>query len=177
MTVVNGGVSFWMREQPAAPARAALKGNETADVAIIGGGLSGLWAAYHLTEREPGLRVVVLEAERVGWGASGRNGGWLSQLVPGNRAKYAAGPRGADGVARLQTAMLDGIADVVRVADDHGLQIDAHRGGNLVVATTRAGLSRLHARMAADLHHGLPQASVHKLDAAGAAAHIDVAGM
>jgi glycine/D-amino acid oxidase-like deaminating enzyme len=79
-------------------------------------------------------------------------------------------------VAQLQQAMLDGITDVVRVAGDHGLSIDAHRGGNLVVATTRAGMSRLHARMATDLHHGLPQASVHKLDAPGVAGHIDVAG-
>jgi glycine/D-amino acid oxidase-like deaminating enzyme len=176
MSVMNGGVSFWMREQPTEPERAPLRGDATFDIAIIGAGMSGLWAAYHLTEARPDLRVVVLEAERVGWGASGRNGGWLSQLIPGNRVKYAAGPEGAAGVTRLQQAMLDGITDVVRVAAEHDLAIDAHRGGNLVVATTKAGMARLHSRMAADLHHGLPAASVQSLDSAQVAEHIDVQG-
>ena len=174
--VVNGGVSFWMHQLPDVPARPTLRGAVTSDVAIVGGGMSGLWAAYHLTDAQPGLRVVVLEAERVGWGASGRNGGWLSQLIAGNRVKYAAGPEGEAGVARLQREYLDGIADVVAVADQHGLQIDAHRGGNLVVATTKAGLARLRARAAADLHHGLPAEHVQHLDPAGVAERIDVHG-
>jgi len=176
MSVQNGGVSFWVRQQPALTRRPALRGDVAAEVVIIGGGMSGLWAAYHLTEAQPELHVVVLEAEHVGWGASGRNGGWLSQLIPGNRAKYAAGPEGAAGVTRLQQAMLDGITDVVRIAEEHELAIDAHRGGNLVVATTKAGVSRLSARMAADLHHGLPAASVRSLNPAEVAEHIDVHG-
>ena len=56
--------------------RAPLPGPVTADVAIVGAGYSGLWTAYHLAEADPGLRVVVLEAEVAGYGASGRNGGW-----------------------------------------------------------------------------------------------------
>ena len=110
---VNGGVSFWLTHLPDEPRRPALPADSDADVVIVGAGLSGLWAAYHLTEVRADLRIVVLEAEHVGYGASGRNGGWLSQLIPGNRANYAAGPMGADGVARLQQAMLEGITAVV----------------------------------------------------------------
>ena len=111
-----------MREQPAAQCGPRSPATRQADVVIVGAGMSGLWAAHHLTNARPDLRVVVLEAQHVGCGASGRNGGWLSQLVPGNRTHYAAAPTGADGVARLQQAMLDGITGVVRVATEHGLR-------------------------------------------------------
>jgi glycine/D-amino acid oxidase-like deaminating enzyme len=171
---VNGGVSFWMRGVPERAVRAPLSGDAKADVVVVGGGMSGLWAAYHLTEVRPDLRIVVLEAQHVGYGASGRNGGWLSQLIPGNRAKYAAGPTGPEGVARLQQAMLEGITAVVSVAERHGMSIDAHRGGNLVVATTNAARSRLEARRAADLHHGLPDDRVHRLSPPEVARRIDV---
>lgn len=172
----NGGVSFWMQGLSSRPDRAALSADAEADVVVIGAGMSGLWTAHHLTNTRPDLRVIVLEAEHVGFGASGRNGGWLSQLIPGNRTHYAAGPAGPEGVARLQQAMLDGITDVVRVAGEHGLEIDAHRGGNLVVATNKAGLARLEARRAADLTHGLAPERVLRLAAVEVAAHIDVRG-
>ncbi|HMT89404.1 MAG TPA: FAD-binding oxidoreductase, partial [Dermatophilaceae bacterium] len=52
------------------------------DVCIVGGGFTGLWTAYYLLLADPSLDVVVLEAEHVGFGASGRNGGWVSALYP-----------------------------------------------------------------------------------------------
>jgi glycine/D-amino acid oxidase-like deaminating enzyme len=74
------GVSYWLREaleadpgEPCPP----LKGEATADVVILGGGYTGLWAAWFLTERAPGIDVVVLEASVCGSGASGRNGGFV----------------------------------------------------------------------------------------------------
>jgi glycine/D-amino acid oxidase-like deaminating enzyme len=170
----NGGVSFWMHGLGPRSQRPPLAADAEADVVIVGGGMSGLWAAHHLLSVRPEMRVVVLEGEHVGYGASGRNGGWLSQLIPGNRTVYAAGRTGPAGVQRLQQAMLDGITDVVRVAADHGLDIDAHRGGNLVVATNRAGLARLEARRAADVHHGLATDRVVRLTPTEVAAHIDV---
>ena len=59
-----------------------LPGDVTADVAIVGAGYTGLWTAYYLKQIDPSLRVVVVEAEFAGFGASGRNGGWLSALLP-----------------------------------------------------------------------------------------------
>ena len=71
--------SFWLDTlgDPYEP-RPALPGDITADVAIVGAGYTGLWTAYYLTEADPWLRVVILEAEIAGFGASGRNGGWCS---------------------------------------------------------------------------------------------------
>src|SRR5215212_4476718 len=57
-------------------------GSTDADVAVVGAGFTGLWTAYYLARRDPGLRVVVLERQTAGFGASGRNGGWCSALFP-----------------------------------------------------------------------------------------------
>src|SRR5262249_15966617 len=60
----------------------ALDGDLDVDVAIVGAGYTGLWTAYYLTEADPSLRIVVVEANIAGYGASGRNGGWCSALLP-----------------------------------------------------------------------------------------------
>ena len=62
--------------------RASLPGDTDADVVVVGAGYTGLWTAYYLLEANPRMRVVVLEAETAGFGASGRNGGWCSALFP-----------------------------------------------------------------------------------------------
>ncbi|HEX8939685.1 MAG TPA: FAD-dependent oxidoreductase [Candidatus Limnocylindrales bacterium] len=69
-------VSYWLRG-PLPDRRPPLRGAITADVAIVGAGFTGLWTALHLTETDPSLRVVVLEQGIVGYGASGRNGGFV----------------------------------------------------------------------------------------------------
>ena len=73
---------WWLDEALAAetdaPDAPGLEGEIRVDVAVIGGGYTGLWTALALLEREPGLNVAVLEAEIVGWGPSGRNGGFLN---------------------------------------------------------------------------------------------------
>jgi len=77
----SSGVSYWLREaqatEPLEP-RPKLAGDLSADVVIVGGGYSGLWTAWFLTERVPGIEVVVLEADRCGFGPSGRNGGFVT---------------------------------------------------------------------------------------------------
>ncbi|HET8614831.1 MAG TPA: FAD-binding oxidoreductase, partial [Actinomycetales bacterium] len=62
--------------------RPALDGDTTADVCIVGAGYTGLWTAYYLNRLDPSLDVLVVEAETAGFGASGRNGGWCSALLP-----------------------------------------------------------------------------------------------
>ena len=73
---------WWLEEALAAegeaPEAPPLEGEERADVAIVGGGYTGLWTALAVKEREPAARVAVLEAEICGWGPSGRNGGFLN---------------------------------------------------------------------------------------------------
>jgi len=67
--------SFWLGADPYEPGP-ALVGDVTVDVAIVGAGFTGLSAAYHLNQTDPGLRIAVLESEVVGYGASGRNAGF-----------------------------------------------------------------------------------------------------
>ena len=72
--------SYWLgldSYQPDAP----LEGEMRADLVIIGGGFCGLWTAYHLLKADPGMTVIVIEASAVGYGASGRNGGFAMTLI------------------------------------------------------------------------------------------------
>ena len=82
------------------------------DVVIVGAGVAGLAAARRLTEAR--TSIVVLEAESVGYGASGRNGGWVSALTPGNRKKYATAPGSSrEDAIRFQRAMMDAVDEVL----------------------------------------------------------------
>ena len=91
-----------------------------ADVCIVGAGYTGLWTAWALAGAEPSRRIVVVEAEHAGFGASGRNGGWLSGLMPGDPA--AAGPTvgGRDGAGRRWSPFT--AAHRRRRRGDHGLR-------------------------------------------------------
>ncbi|MDQ4030533.1 MAG: FAD-binding oxidoreductase, partial [Actinomycetota bacterium] len=68
---------WWLEEAPPDAPTPPLSGERTADVAIVGGGYTGLWTALALLRRDPDLRVAVVEAKFVGHGPSGRNGGFL----------------------------------------------------------------------------------------------------
>jgi glycine/D-amino acid oxidase-like deaminating enzyme len=127
---------WWDGERTTAP-RPALATGETVDVCIVGAGYTGLWTAYYLLEADPSLSVLVLEAEHVGFGASGRNGGWVSALYPVGPGTLAASH--GESAARDQYAALrDSVDEVGRVAKAEGIQCGFHKGGNLVVARNRA---------------------------------------
>src|SRR5438477_2314262 len=107
--------SWWLEEALAAEGKPEpappLDGDVEADVAIVGGGYTGLWTALALKEREPGLNVVVLEAEQCGYGPSGRNGGFVHgywSLLPRMRERF--GDEGALAVARAADAIVPGIS-------------------------------------------------------------------
>src|SRR4029078_5425183 len=78
----GSAISYWLSASPAGPARRPLRGDGFTDVAIVGAGFTGLWTAIALTDTDPALRVTLLEAERVGFGASGRNGAVCCPSVP-----------------------------------------------------------------------------------------------
>jgi glycine/D-amino acid oxidase-like deaminating enzyme len=78
-------LSLWHDTLPADDTltpRPALPGDQQVDVAIIGAGYTGLWTAYYLKHRDPSLRIAIVESQFAGFGASGRNGGWCSALLP-----------------------------------------------------------------------------------------------
>jgi glycine/D-amino acid oxidase-like deaminating enzyme len=142
---VNGRISHWYAELPAV--RAGLPGDRDADVCIVGAGYTGLWTAYYLKRADPSLRIVVLEARFAGFGASGRNGGWLSGLVPGDRNRMAK-RYGRDRVLAWQQTLNDAVDEVIDVADREGIDAGIIKGGTLHVARNRAQAWRLAAEVA-----------------------------
>ncbi|GGT25301.1 FAD-dependent oxidoreductase [Streptomyces chromofuscus] len=140
---MNGGVSFWYAQEGFPAPREPLSGDASVDVAIVGGGYTGLWTAYYLKKAAPFLRITVLEQRFCGYGASGRNGGWLYNGIAG-RDRYAR-VHGHEAAVRLQRAMNDTVDEVVGAAADEGIEADVHKGGVLEVARTPAQLARLKA--------------------------------
>lgn len=175
--MINGQTSFWLHQLGAnRPTRAALPGDRDVDVAIVGAGFTGLWTAYWLTLARPGLNVAIVESRHVGYGASGRNGGWLSGKMVGLRSKLAAGPRGREAVLDLQSACFEAIDEVLAVMADNGHDVDAVKGGYLQVARTPAELARLHEAHDTDLSWGLTEADSGFVDHRELAGRVHVEG-
>ncbi|MEU3296072.1 FAD-dependent oxidoreductase [Streptomyces longwoodensis] len=168
---VNGGISFWYAHDGLPDRRPPLSGDTDADVAIVGGGYTGLWTAYYLKKADPSLRVTVLERSFCGYGASGRNGGWLYNGIAG-RDRYAK-LHGHEAAVRLQRAMNATVDEVIAVAAAEGIDADLHRGGVLEVARTPAQLARLKAFHAHELSYGEHDRELY--DATKTAARIRVA--
>ena len=172
---VNGAVSFWHRAAGPPEPRPPLPGDREVDVAVVGAGFTGLWTAYYLAQQAPGLRVAVLEREFAGFGASGRNGGWLTAELAGPPERYAR-DHGRDAVLRLQRAMFQAVDEVVAVAAREGIAADIVKGGMLLVARNRAQRARLHETLAHLRRWGWGEADLRveppdrRLRAAGAAA-------
>ncbi|MEU1251793.1 FAD-dependent oxidoreductase [Streptomyces chartreusis] len=149
---VNGGISFWYADDGLPAAREPLGGDASADVVIVGGGYTGLWTAYYLKQAVPFLRITVLEQKFCGYGASGRNGGWLYNGIAG-RDRYAK-LHGHEAAVRLQRAMNDTVDEVIRVAEAEGFDAGIHKGGVLEVARTPSQLARLKEFHAQELAFG-----------------------
>ncbi len=110
-----------------------LTGPLSCDLLVVGGGYTGLWTALHAAERDPAARVVLIEGERVGWAASGRNGGFVdASLTHGAHNGKARWPDEFDQLERLGLANLDGMqADIAK----YEMKVDWERTGMLAVAT------------------------------------------
>jgi glycine/D-amino acid oxidase-like deaminating enzyme len=132
--------SFWLETagEDLTP-RPSLPGPTDADVAILGAGFTGLWTAYYLLRRDPSLRVVVLEAEIAGFGASGRNGAWVSSgfpVTPGELQRRF----GREAARGLLLEMRRSVEEVGRVAEAEGIDARYYRGGQLRVARGQSQL-------------------------------------
>jgi glycine/D-amino acid oxidase-like deaminating enzyme len=126
--------SYWLAASPAGPERPALPaGSATrADVAIVGAGFTGLWTAIALTDTDPGLRVVVLEGETVGFGASGRNGGFCQASLTHGLANGILHFR--DELATLEAEGVRNLAELIAFTREHGIDCDLEETGDLAVA-------------------------------------------
>ena len=146
-------LSLWFDQAAAAgdplERRAGLEGDTQADVCIVGAGLTGLWTAYYLLRAQPSLRVVLLEAEIAGFGASGRNGGWCSALFPvsthGLARRY-----GRDRAIAMRRAMNDTVDEVGRAVAEEQIECSWAKGGTISLARDGVQLARVRAEVAGD---------------------------
>lgn len=129
-----GTTSFWLETsgEDLTP-RPALDRSIDADVAILGAGYTGLWTAYYLLRADPTLRVVLLERDIAGFGASGRNGGWCAPGLNISLTRLAQ-LHGHQPARQVYEAVFDAVDEVGRVAAAEGMDIEWRRGGELIVS-------------------------------------------
>ena len=109
-----------------------LQGDADADLVVVGGGYTGLWTALRAVEREPGLRVVLLESETIGWAASGRNGGFCeASLTHGEENGESRWP---DEIATLSRLGLENLDEIEATIARYRMDCDFERTGLLAVA-------------------------------------------
>lgn len=142
--------------------RSPLDGAVAVDVAIVGGGFTGLWTAYYLKRLQPDLSIAVIERETAGFGASGRNGGWAS-------GEFAVGKKlvvehGQEAVNRLYRMVFASIDEIGRVLAAEGITADFAKGGTLTFATSPAQRTRLQAMLAREERLGFGEDDYRWLD-------------
>ena len=148
--------SYWfdssgLRDEPL---RAPLRGDAKADVAIIGGGFTGLATAIAIARRQPGRRVVVLEGARCGYGASGRNGGFADVAYTGFPAFARA--HGPEAARRVYDVIASGLRAIERFVADDGVACDLEHNGSIRMAATDAQRAVLEAEQAGLAAMGVP---------------------
>ena len=147
--------------------RPALDGDTRVDVAVVGGGLTGLWTAYYLSQADPGLSITVLERDVVGFGASGRNGGWCSALF--SVSEGTLDKRCGPGSGRAQRLAMEAtVREVGRVVAAEGIDCGFHQGGTVVLARTAAQLERTRAEVAEARARGIDESGLAFLSPAEA---------
>ena len=121
-------------------------------MAIVGAGYTGLWTAHSLLQADPALRVIIIEAEHVGAGASGLNGGWcVGEIAGGLSAAMVLAERrtgSTDGGARLTREIMSTVDEIGRVTQDEGIECNFTKGGVLRLARTAPQLARQQAEVA-----------------------------
>jgi len=144
------------------------------DVAIIGAGFTGLWTAYYLKRNNPQLHVAIFEAVVVGFGASGRNGGWCMGIAEGITGMLAQPKLRASGL-ELLSAMQDTVDEVGRVCQAENIDCHYQKGGTLTVATQAFSTAAMQAYVASLHQLGLTEEDYRWLSATESQARLNCA--
>jgi glycine/D-amino acid oxidase-like deaminating enzyme len=142
--------SAWVAEQPTYHPQPSLFGSESADVAIVGGGFTGVSAAWHLGRRFPNLRIVLLEARTLGNGASGRSGGQALTGING------VAPAEGEKARRIYEVTKQGIDLIAQLSAEHSLDAGFSRRGCVEVFTTERAAEAAHQRVEESARAGIP---------------------
>jgi glycine/D-amino acid oxidase-like deaminating enzyme len=141
--------SFWLEDagEPLTP-RPAMQRSEEFDVAILGAGYTGLWTAYYLLRKQPGLKVAIVEREIAGYGASGRNGGWCSPRFP-----VSAGAMtrrfGVDAARSVLLSLQSAVDEIRHVCEHENIDACFRSSGTLTLARGAHQLPALRSSYAA----------------------------
>ncbi|MEV4461227.1 FAD-dependent oxidoreductase [Microbispora sp. NPDC049633] len=159
---------YWL-DRPIAPEPLPpLTGDVTADLAVVGGGFTGLWTALMAKERDPSLDVVLLEGRAVGWAASGRNGGFcaasLTHGLGNGQDRWPAE------IATLERLGLENLDEIERTLTRYGVDCSFERTGELRVATEEWQLAGLDEEVSGAASLGLP---LERLDREQVRAEVD----
>ena len=139
-----GDVSFWYADMGLPETRRpALSGDTSVDVAIIGAGFTGLWTAWYLMQEKPDLKVLVIEKEFAGFGASGRNGGWCMGTFAWKHDAYAAATS-REAVLEMVKDLEATVPEITAVCAAEGIDADIIPSEEMMVATTPAQLQRMN---------------------------------
>ena len=172
----RGRLGFWWRSVGGpASVRAPLTGPAEADVVIVGAGYTGLWTAYYLARAQPSLRIIVLEREIAGFGASGRNAGWVSGFFSGPARAYIRAC-GRDRYRRLVREMFDTVDEIGAVLVENEIDADFIKSGNLNLALGSAQQERLRRAVADAREMGLGEQDLRLLTAGELAQRVSIPG-
>lgn len=144
--------------------RRQLVGSLDVDVAIVGAGYTGLWTAYYLHELDPTLSIAVIDSKQVGFGASGRNGGWCSALLPWSPAELER-QHGRVAMQFIQREMFATVDEVHRVTTVEEIDCDFAKGGTLTSASSPAHVDRLRKEVASWRESGFDSSDMDWLEA------------
>jgi len=142
-----GSSSYWHETSHRVPAP-VLTGDHDVDVAIVGGGFTGLWTAYHLRETEPSMKIAVIEREVIGFGASGRNGGFAMTLLDMSLAHLRRN-HGDAAAGAAHNAVAESVEEMGDAIAAEGIECEWKHGGLMVVATNRGQQKRVDDDLAA----------------------------
>lgn len=165
---IDDNRSLWAAYTPDYAPGAPLRGDVAADLAIIGGGFTGVSTAYHFSRRYPDKRVVLLEAKTLANGASGRNGGMMLNWI------YGVGPMTPEMTARMYAATNGAIDTIEAVIREHNLDVSYRRDGTMEVFTRPERAEEAHAEIEALQALGIP---MQFLDGAAARRLIGLQGI
>ena len=175
--MVTAARSLWLDElELDAVSRPALQGDLEVDVAIVGGGFTGLWTAYYLAQLDPSLNVLVVEKSHVGFGASGRNGGWVVGELAAGIEKYAE-RCGLDDSLRLTRANFDAVDEVGRIVDAEAIDCGYAKGGVVRMARNRPQLRRQIEEVDHHRELGLGEDEIRLLDKPETEAIVNATGI